>query len=57
MLHRTLLLAQRAADEAIAEATTKSREMIEQAEARSRRMIAEATIEARRTSESERRRL
>ncbi len=57
MLHRTLLLAQRAADEAIAEAQSKARELVDDAEARSRRMIAEATIEARRTSETEHRRL
>jgi DivIVA domain-containing protein len=57
MLHRTLLLAQRASDEAIAEAEEKSREMIEEAETRSRRMLADAAIEARRTTESERRRL
>jgi cell division initiation protein len=57
MLHRTLLLAQRASDEAIAEAEEKSRVMIEEAETRSREMLADATIEARRTTESERRRL
>jgi cell division initiation protein len=57
MLHRTLLLAQRASDEAIAEAEEKSREMIEEAETRSREMLADAAIEARRTTESERRRL
>jgi cell division initiation protein len=57
MLHRTLLLAQRASDEAIAEAEEKARAMIEDAETRSRRMLADAVIEARRTTESERRRL
>src|SRR4051812_24467284 len=57
MLHRTLLLAQRAADEAIAEAEEKARVVIEEAEARSRNMLADAAIEARRTTESERRRL
>jgi cell division initiation protein len=57
MLHRTLLLAQRASDEAIAEAEEKARVMIEDAETRSRRMLADAAIEARRTTESERRRL
>jgi vacuolar-type H+-ATPase subunit H len=57
MLHRTLLLAQRASDEAIAEAEEKARVMIEEAETRSRRMLADAAIEARRTTETERRRL
>ena len=57
MLHRTLLLAQRASDEAIAEAEEKARAMLEDAETRSRRMLADAAIEARRTTESERRRL
>ena len=57
MLHRTLLLAQRASDEAIAEAEEKARVMIEDAETRSRRMLADAAIEARRTTESERRKL
>ena len=57
MLHRTLLLAQRASDEAIAEAEEKARVMIEEAETRSRRVLADAAIEARRTTDSERRRL
>lgn len=57
MLHRTLLLAQRASDEAIAEAEEKARVMIEEAETRSRRLLADAAIEARRTTDSERSRL
>jgi len=57
MLHRTLLLAQRASDEAIAEAEEKARVMIEEAETRSRRLLADAAIEARRNTDSERRRL
>ena len=57
MLHRTLLLAQRASDEAIAEAEAKAATMIEDAETRSRRLLADAAIEARRTTETERRRL
>lgn len=57
MLHRTLLLAQRASDEAIAEAEEKARVMVEEAETRSATMLADAAIEARRTTESERRRL
>jgi cell division septum initiation protein DivIVA len=57
ILHRTLLLAQRAADEAVAEATAKSRQMLDEAEMSSRRLVAEAEAEARRRGESERRRL
>ena len=57
ILHRTLLLAQRAADEAVAEATAKSRQMLDEAEMSSRRLVAESEAEARRRGESERRRL
>ena len=57
ILHRTLLLAQRAADEAVAEATAKSRQMIDDAEMSSRRLVAESEAEARRRGEAERRRL
>jgi DivIVA domain-containing protein len=57
MLHRTLLLAQRASDEAIAEAEEKARVMVEDAQTRAQRLVADAAIEARRTTESERQRL
>jgi DivIVA domain-containing protein len=57
VLHRTLLLAQRAADEAVAEATAKSRQMLDDAEMQSRRLVADAEAEARRKGETERRRL
>lgn len=57
ILHRTLLLAQRAADDAIAEAQTKARQTIEDADVQARRVLAEAEGEARRRGESERRRL
>src|SRR4051794_2880471 len=57
ILHRTLLLAQRAADEAVAEATAKSRQMMEEAEMSSRRLIAESESEARRKGDAERQRL
>ena len=57
ILHKTLLLAQRAADEAVADATAKSRQMVDDAEIQSRRVIAEAEAEARRKGDSERRRL
>jgi cell division septum initiation protein DivIVA len=57
ILHRTLLLAQRAADEAVAEATAKARQMVDEAEMSSRRLVAESEAEARRRGETERRRL
>jgi cell division initiation protein len=57
ILHRTLLLAQRAADEAVAEATAKSKQMIDEAEMSSRRLVADAETEARRRGDTERRRL
>jgi cell division initiation protein len=57
ILHRTLLLAQRAADEAVAEATAKSRQMVDEAEMSSRRLVADSEAEARRRGETERRRL
>jgi DivIVA domain-containing protein len=57
ILHRTLLLAQRAADEAVTEAQAKARQMVEEADTHARRTIAEAETEARVRGESERRRL
>lgn len=57
ILHRTLLLAQRAADEAVAEAQQQSRQMVEEAESQARRMLAEAEADLRRRIETERRRL
>jgi len=57
MLHRTLLLAQRAADEAVAEAQFKARQILDDAESKSRVQLAEAETSARRQVETERRRL
>lgn len=57
MLHRTLLLAQRAADEAVAEAQSKARQILDDAETKSHAMITEAETNARRLAETERRRL
>ncbi|MCU1426046.1 MAG: DivIVA protein [Actinomycetia bacterium] len=57
ILHRTLLLAQRAADEAVAEAQVKARQMIDDADTKARRTVAEAEAEARHRGESERRRI
>lgn len=57
MLHRTLLLAQRAADEAVAEAQSKARQILDDAETKSRSMVSEAETNARRQADTERRRL
>jgi cell division initiation protein len=57
ILHRTLLLAQRAADEAVAEATAKSRQMLDDAETTARRLVSESEGEARRKGDAERRKL
>jgi cell division initiation protein len=57
ILHRTLLLAQRAADEAVGEATAKSRQMLDDAEIQARRVVADSESEARRRGDIERRRL
>ncbi len=57
MLHRTLLLAQRAADEAVAEAQFKARQILDDAESKSRAQLAEAESSARRQVDTERRRL
>jgi DivIVA domain-containing protein len=57
VLHRTLLLAQRAADEAVAEATAKARQLLDDADIHSRRLVAEGESDARRKGEAERRRL
>src|SRR5207342_2182758 len=48
MLQRTLLLAQRAADEAVAEAQIKARQILDDAESKSRSMVSEAETTARR---------
>ena len=57
MLHRTLLLAQRAADEAVAEAQFKARQILDDAESKARAQLSEAESSARRQVEGERRRL
>jgi hypothetical protein len=57
MLHRTLLLAQRAADEAVAEAQLKARQILDDAESKARAQLSEAESSARRQVEGERRRL
>jgi hypothetical protein len=57
MLQRTLLLAQRAADEAVSDAQAQARQLVEESEARAQAMVSEAESTARRIAESERRRL
>jgi cell division initiation protein len=56
-LQRTLVLAQKTADEAIADAKERSRTMVEEAEAKSRDLVSEAEGTARRIAENERQRL
>jgi cell division septum initiation protein DivIVA len=57
MLQRTLLLAQRAADDAVNEAQARARQLVEESEARAQSLVSEAESTARRIAESERRRL
>jgi DivIVA domain-containing protein len=56
-LQRTLILAQKTADEAIADAQKRARKMLDDAEAKSRTLVSEAEGTARRIAEDERRRL
>lgn len=56
VLNRTLVLAQRAADEAREDATREARSLIDDAEARAARIVADAESEARARVEAERRR-
>jgi cell division septum initiation protein DivIVA len=57
MLQRTLLLAQRAADNAVNEAQAKARKLLEESEARATALVSDAESTARRVSDTERRRL
>ena len=57
ILQRTLLLAQRAADDAVNEAQAHARKLIEESEARAQALVGEAESTARRIAEGERRRL
>ena len=57
MLRRTLVLAQRTADEAVAEAQTEARRITEEADTHARRVVSEAEANARRVAEGERQRL
>jgi DivIVA domain-containing protein len=57
MLQRTLILAQKTADEAIAEAQERSRALLEESEAKARTLVSDAEATARRIADSERQRL
>jgi DivIVA domain-containing protein len=57
MLQRTLLLAQRAADDAVNEAQTRARLLLEESEAKAQSLVSDAEATARRIAEGERRRL
>jgi DivIVA domain-containing protein len=56
-IQRTLILAQRAADEAVAEAQGKARQILDDAETKANSLVSEAETTARRQAETERRRL
>jgi len=57
MLQRTLLLAQRAADDAVAEAQVRAKQIVAEAEAKAQALVGDAEATARRIAEGERRRL
>ena len=57
ILKRTLVLAQKAADDAVADAQSRARQLLEESEAKSRRIVDQAEATARRIHESERARL
>src|SRR3954465_1351577 len=57
MLQRTLLLAQRAADDAVNEAQARARQLLEESEAKAQSLVSDAEATARRIAEGERRRL
>jgi DivIVA domain-containing protein len=57
MLQRTLLLAQRAADDAVNEAQGRAKQMLEEAETKAQALVSDAEATARRIAEGERRRL
>jgi cell division initiation protein len=56
-LQRTLILAQRTADEAIADAQKRARKMVDDAENRARTLVSEAETTSRRIAEEERHRI
>ena len=57
VIQRTLVLAQKAADEAVAEARGKAHQMLAESEAKAQAVVSDAEAAARRIAETERRRL
>ncbi|HEV2993735.1 MAG TPA: DivIVA domain-containing protein [Acidimicrobiia bacterium] len=57
VIQRTLVLAQKAADEAVAEARAKAQQMLADSETKAQALVGEAEASARRIAETERRRL
>lgn len=57
MLQRTLILAQKTADEAISEAQQRARTLLEESETKARTLVSDAESSARRIAENERQRL
>ena len=57
VIQRTLILAQKAADEAVADAQARSAQLMSESEAKAQALVSEAESTARRIAESERRRI
>jgi len=57
VIQRTLVLAQKAADEAVAEAKTRASQIVSESEAKANQLVADAEASARRIAETEKRRL
>lgn len=57
VIQRTLVLAQKAADEAVHEARTKAQQMLAESEAKAQSLVSQAEASARRIADTERRRL
>ncbi len=57
VIQRTLVLAQKAADEAVAEARSKAQRLVAESESKAHAVVGEAEANARRIAETERRRL
>ena len=57
VIQRTLVLAQKAADEAVAEAKTRAAQIVSESEAKATQLVADAEASARRIADTEKRRL
>lgn len=57
VIQRTLILAQKAADEAVAEARSRAEHLLEESEAKAQALVSDAEATARRIAESERQRI